>query len=445
MSLEPILKHIRPDTTAEAIVDGAGSHTYAQLHELGEAWKARLNRAGLQPHAVVSIESDYSAESIAALLALAAHRCILVPISNDSAPHRDAFIEIAQVECRVQPESGTIMSTGHRATHPYYDELRSRMSPGLVLFTSGSTGHNKAAVHDLDKLAAKFATPKRRFRTLVFLQPDHIGGINTLAYTLSNAGTLVLPLSRQPEHVCDLIDACRVELLPTSPTFLTLLLLAFDPSRHTLASLKHITYGTEPMPATTLERVRARFPHVRLQQTYGLTEVGILRSQSREDGSLWVRLGGEGFDLQVREGRLWIKAESQMLGYLNAPSPFSSDGYLDTGDRVEVEGEWFRILGRDSESINVGGSKVLPGEVEDVILQMPEICDVRVRGEKHPFTGQIVVAEVRLKEPAAAAAFKPRLRKFCSEHLPAFKVPVRIVITDLPLHGARFKKQGRHG
>lgn len=443
MNLLPILKCLQPDSAIDAVIDRTGVHSYGDLFRKFHDWCGLLQREGLGPHAVASIEGDYGADYIAAMLALADAGAVLVPISGDSAPHRAEFLEAAEVEWRVHPESRTLTRTAVSRSHAYYVELEARNSPGLVLFTSGSTGRNKAAVHDLDRLLRKFAVAKRRLRTLVFLQPDHIGGVNTLFYTLSNNGAVVIPEERHPAHICDLIDRHQVELLPTSPTFLNLLLLAFDPSRHSLASLKHITYGTEPMPQTTLERVRTAFPNARLQQTYGLTEVGILRSRSRDDGSLWVQLGGEGFDLRVIDGRLWIKAESSMLGYLNAPSPFSPDGYLDTGDRVEVEGEWVRIIGRESDIINVGGSKVFPAEVENVILQLPNVDDVLVRGESHPLTGQIVVAQVRLEHPEPARDFIARLRQFCAGRLSSFKVPARVLITEDSLHGARFKKQRR--
>jgi long-chain acyl-CoA synthetase len=336
MNLAPILRGLRPGVETDAIVDSAGVHSYHAVCDRFCDWRGRIGPV-VQPHSVVSVEGDYSAEYVAALLALAEARAVLVPISNDSLAHRDEFLREAQVEWRVTPATGAIERVARTRSHELYRELETRNSAGLVLFTSGSTGRNKAALHDLGALVEKFAVQKRCLRTLVFLQPDHIGGINTLFYTLSNSGTLVIPENRQPSHICALIDRYGVELLPTSPTFLNLLLLAYDPVRHQLAGLKHITYGTEPMPEATLQRVRTAFPHVRLQQTYGLTEVGILRSKSRDDGSLWVKLGGEGFDLQVRDGRLWIKAHSSMLGYLNAPSPFSADGYLDTGDRVEVD------------------------------------------------------------------------------------------------------------
>jgi acyl-CoA synthetase (AMP-forming)/AMP-acid ligase II len=438
--LDGIQAGIASNLSTTAIIDRAGSHSYADLDARIHTWAERFISAGIDEGSVVTIESDYSLDGVAAFLAAAIIPAIVIPISADSGSHLDAFLEIAEAEWRVDPVRNTITASGRSAGHPFYEELRRRRTAGLVLFTSGSSGRHKAAVHDLDRVAQKFTQPGKRFRTLVFLQPDHIGGLNTLFYTLANGGTVVVPQDRSPGHVCDLIERHHVQLLPTSPTFLNLLMMTRDPDRHSLSSLQLITYGTEPMPPATLERLRATFPGVRLQQTYGLTELGILRSQSRPDGTLWVRVGGEGFDVQVRDGLLWIKAHSAMLGYLNAPSPFSADGYFDTGDRVEVDGDWIRILGRDSELINVGGNKVYPAEVESVLLDMANVADVAVYGAPHPLTGQIVAATVQLRSPEAMTEFKLRLRTFCMSRLPPYKIPAKISLTESPVHSARFKR-----
>src|SRR5262245_18877496 len=108
------------------------------------------------------------------------------------------------------------------------------------------------------------------------------------------------------------------------------------------------------MPPSTLAAVREALPWARLKQTYGLSEVGILPTQSRDSGSVWLKLG-KGFEHKIVDGVLWIKSASAMLGYLNAPSPFDADGWFNTKDLVETDGEYMRILGRKSELINVGG------------------------------------------------------------------------------------------
>jgi acyl-CoA synthetase (AMP-forming)/AMP-acid ligase II len=219
-----------------------------------------------------------------------------------------------------------------------------------------------------------------------------------------------------------------------------LLLLSGECAKRNLSSLKLITYGTEPMPSSTLAWACRLFPDARFLQTYGLTELGILRSQSRDSNSLWVRIGGEDFDWKVVHDHLWIRARSAMLGYLNAPSAFDSEGFFDTGDLVETDGEWIRFIGRESEVINVGGSKVHPTEVESVLLQMENVADVVVHGEPHPLMGQIVVATVRLVRPEPPEDFKIRMRRFCGARLPSSRLPARVRFTEDAVHSARFKR-----
>jgi acyl-coenzyme A synthetase/AMP-(fatty) acid ligase len=417
--------------------------TYRELVGAIEARVAELARMGVEAGTVASLEGDYGPDAIAWFLALAARGAIVVPISSDARPLRDVLLETAEVELRVSAATGELRRTDRQASHALYTTLRERRHPGLVLFTSGSTGIHKGAVHDLTALLEKFKVARGRYRTLVFLQIDHIGGINTLFYTLSNGGMSVVPGNRSPEAVCRSIEEHRVELLPTSPTFLNLLLLSGAYTRYDLSSLRLVTYGTEPMPASTLTRLADALPHAQLLQTYGSTELGILRSKSRERDSLWVRVGGEGYETKVVDGRLWVRSACAMLGYLNAPSPFDADGFLDTGDLVEADGEWLRILGRRSEVINVGGSKVHPAEVESVLLTLDNVADACVRGEPHPITGQIVAATVHLTTPERPVDFRARLRQFCMERLAPYKVPARVTLSDQPLHSERYKRVRR--
>lgn len=419
------------------------TYTYGELAARVREWRERV--AALSPGRVISIEGDYGPESIAAFMAATWSGHVSVPLSPDSRAHHAACLDIAQVEYRVRVDrdcggGGELEPTGRTADHQLYSVLRKSGHPGLLLFSSGSTGQPKAALHDLQRLLAKYHVRRQRWRTLVFLLLDHIGGVNTLLYTLSNGGAVVLSKDRSPAAVCEAIEAHRVELLPTSPTFLNMLLLSGEATRRDISCLKLITYGTEPMPATTLTQACRAFPHARFLQTYGMTELGILRSQSRESNSLWVRIGGEDFEWKAVEGRLWIRAKSAMLGYLNAPSPFDAEGFFDTGDLVEVDGEWIRFLGRKSDVINVGGNKVYPAEVESALLQMEHVADAVVRGEAHALTGQIVAATVRLTRPEPPDAFKLRMRQFLVTRLAAHKVPARVKLTDEAIHSPRFKR-----
>jgi acyl-coenzyme A synthetase/AMP-(fatty) acid ligase len=431
---------------APAIVWRDRSTSYRALIAAMREWSGELQAHGIVAGQVVALEGDYSPAACALLLALVERGAVVVPLSGVTARERDEFIDTAEVQAIVRLADGEgreIVRLDRPVTHPLTRRLVAEGHPGLVLFSSGATGKSKAALHDFVPLLEKFRTRRRALRTLVFLLLDHIGGINTLFHTLANGGTIVVAGARDPDGVCAAIARHRVQLLPTSPTFLNLLLISEAHRRHDLSSLELITYGTEVMPESTLARLHEVLPGVRLQQTYGLSEVGILRSKSRDSGSLWVKVGGEGFETKIVDGVLWIRAHSAMLGYLNAPSPFDAEGWMNTQDMVEVDGEYIRILGRKTDIINVGGQKVYPAEVESTLLQMANVEDVAVFGEKNPITGQIVVARIKLREPEPLAALRQRLRAFCRGRLAAYKIPMRIVLTEHRQHGARFKKMRR--
>jgi len=392
----------------------------------------------------VALCGDYTPKAVALLLALVDRGAIVVPLTEATKVHHAEFLDIAEAEMEIsfdEVDGWVIHNLNKVASNSLTVKLQMEHAPGLVLFSSGSTGKSKATLHNFICLLEKFKVLRQRVCTLTFLLLDHMGGINTLLYALSNGGTVVSVSSRDPEMVCQIIGRYHVELLPTSPTFLNLLLISEAYKKYDLSSLKLITYGTEVMPESTLRRVHELFPNIRLQQTYGLSEVGVLRSKSKESGSLWVKIGGEGFEIKVIDGILWVRAQSAMLGYLNAPSPFDADGWMNTGDIVEVDGEYIRILGRKSEIINVGGQKVYPAEVENVLMQMSGVVDVVV----YQYTSSLlntVAAKIRLLNPEALDVLKKRVRAFCKDKLVSYKIPVRIEIAgvDENLFSARYKK-----
>ena len=218
------------------------------------------------------------------------------------------------------------------------------------------------------------------------------------------------------------------------------MLLSGGYKNYDLSSLKIISYGTEPMPESTLKRLNKAFPGVNLYQTYGLIELGVMSSKSKKDDSLWVKVGGKGYKTRIVDGILHIKAKSAMLGYLNASSPFTDDGWFITGDEVLQKGNYIKILGRKSEIINVGGEKVYPQEVENVIQEMDNVAEVTVYGEKNSIIGNIVCAKIRLETNENKKQFIINVKEFCRSKLETFKVPVKVLLSDENLYSSRFKK-----
>ncbi|NOT57876.1 MAG: long-chain fatty acid--CoA ligase [Deltaproteobacteria bacterium] len=443
MPIDFLLERFAANHDKDAIIWRDQTYSYEWMRQAVEQWRTRLREYRVPVGAAVSLEADFSPQAVALLLALIERQCIIVPLTASVEAKKPEFRDIAQVEVRLtidETDTTQCLLTDVRADHALLRHLKDARRPGLVLFSSGSTGKSKAAVHDFVPLLEKFHLPRPALRTMTFLLFDHIGGVNTLLHTLSNGGAAITVQQRSPDAVCRAIDRYQVQLLPTSPTFINLLLLSEAYTRYNLSSLELVTYGTEVMPESTLRRFHELFPQMRLLQTYGLSEVGILRSKSKSSDSLWVKLGGEGFSTRVVDGMLEIKAQSAMLGYLNAASPFTADGWFLTGDAVEVDGEYLRILGRKSELINIGGEKVYPAEVESVLQQMSGVEDVAVTGESNPITGQIVKARVRLSTSETVAEFRKRMHVFCQDKLPRVKIPQKVTIATEELHGGRFKK-----
>ena len=446
MFIDFLMEIFRENKKKDAIIWQNKIYNFQWLLDRVRHWQEVIKSENIDQGTVTVLEADFSPNSIALFLALIEQGCISVPLTSSVEADRSEFINIAQGEVSFiveKNENVKITELPNTANHEYYKKLKQLNHPGLVLFTSGSAGKPKAVVHDFVGLLEKFKLRRSPARILNFLLFDHWGGLNTMFHTLSNGGTIITVRSRIPDEICKTIEKNRAEILPTSPTFLNLLLLSESYKRYNLSSLKVISYGTEPMPPSTLKRLKEVFPGTKLLQTYGLIEVGVLRTMSKSDDSLWLKFGGEGFQTRVVDGILQIKAPSTMLGYLNAASPFTEDGWFITDDSVEVDDEYIKILGRKSEIINVGGEKVYPTEVENVIQEMGNVGEVSVYGEKNPITGNIVCAKVRLLDDEDKKAFVLRLKKYCRERLANYKVPVKVFITHDPQYSKRYKKKRR--
>jgi len=444
-ALVELIRNFESRAQLPCIFDEGRVYNYSDLLERTAHWRSEL--AGFAPGRVIGLRADYSLDAIALLLASLATRAIVAMIPRGSAiePYlRDCFAtELVSIDAAGRVERTPCEPAP--ADHPLISRLRASGDGGLVIFTSGSTARPKAALQSAERFLLKFAAPGRRMRTIAFLLFDHIAGLDTLFYTLTNGGTLVLTRRRDPGSILDLVEAARVQVLPASPSFLRLLCLAHWDRTRDLSSLEVVTYGSEPMDGRTLTLLNERFPNVRLSQKYGTTETGAPRSVSRGNDSLWIKLKSSrrgDVETKVVDGVLWIRSESSMLGYLNAESPLGDDQWYCTGDLVEVDGDWLRFLGRASERINVGGEKVSPAEVESTILELDFVRGAAVEGEPHALMGQIVIARVALAYAVDAREAARLIRAHCCTRLARYKVPIKIdLVADIATNDRQKKKR----
>jgi long-chain acyl-CoA synthetase len=443
-AIETVLGRMRQNQSASALFWHNTEYSYAEFLMMVDSWSERLTSLEISPGTVCGVLGEYSPQVCALFFALLQARAVLVPFSYAAEPEMPAFLTLAGVQrlFRFDANDNWRLATFvNVAPNDLVTSFLDRETPGLIVFTSGSTGKPKGILHCCESVMRKFVAERNSWRTVLFLMIDHFGGFNTLLSTFAYHGTAICLPQRTTEAVCRVIEQSKATLLPTTPTFLNLLIASATYKSFDLSSIQLITYGTELMPEVTLNKVRSIFPNAQIKQTYGLSELGVLRSKSEGDDSVWVKVGGAGFEIKVIDGVLWVRSEANMVGYLNAPSPFDADGWMCTGDQVEVKGEYIRFLGRKSEIINVGGQKVFPVEVETVLLQDTNVREATVYGVRHPLMGQVAHARISLYRAEAADLLTERLRRLCLTQLAKYKVPIRFIIVDEEAqHGTRFKK-----
>ena len=437
----PLLTRITTYSAKPALAGAWGVVTYAELGALIGKAQQSLAQLKLDRPTAFGLIGEHGPASTAWLIALAEAGHFVAPLSGNVAEHPDklALINAQWIIATSDLTWELLPRVDEPSSHPLFTQLSDQGSAGLVLFSSGTSGAPKAMVQDFSKLLASYESRHESdLVMLALLGFDHIGGLNTLFNSLAAGSLLVIPASRSPADVASAVARHRVAVLPASPTFLNLLLAAGVTAE--LASLRVITYGTEPMPESLLLRLKAAFPRVRFIQTFGTSETGITRTSSPEAGSTFLRFDDPDLEWKVIDDELWLRSRTQIAGYLNASNErFTADGWFRTGDKVEQgPGGTLRILGRLGEMINVGGEKLMPAEVESVVLSVQGVTDCRVRGEPHPLTGQTVAVDVVTLLPDHET-LRSAIRGACRERLARHKIPTRVTFVA-SVSGARMKK-----
>ena len=432
------------DNDQTAIIYNGKKYSYNELYikikEIESFIKGKIKSGE-----VVAILADYSFVSIALFFALYENKNIIAPITSTSQKEIDGKVKesFSTKIINLENENLVITNIKSEASHKIINDLQTSKCAGLILFSSGSTGAPKAMIHNLDTLVDSYGDKKQKqINMLVFLMFDHIGGINTMLNILSMNATMIIPQNRNADDICQLIEEYKIAVLPSSPTFLNLILINRSYEKYDLSSLRMITYGTETMPEGLLNRLKVVFSKVKFLQTFGTSETGIAATSSKSSSSTFMKIDDENLEYKIVDNELWLRSKTQILGYLNrSMESFTNDGWFKTGDLVELDNEGFiKIIGRNKEIINVGGQKVLPSEVESVLLGMDEIEDCLVYGEQNAITGQSVSCDVVLKSGVEADGLKILVRKFCKDKLDNFKIPTRVNVVQKTEFTERFKK-----
>ena len=302
----------------------------------------------------------------------------------------------------------------------------------LILLTSGTTGAPKCVRYLWSDLLAQVAkqTPSDDERWLLAYRLNHFAGVQMLCHVLVNHSTLVLTESNGVADAVAAMLEYRVTHVSSTPTFWRFALAFLVDVRGRL-QLRHITLGSEAVSEDLLQRLRELFPCARIVHIYALTEAGSCISVSDGKPGLPIavlqRPTSAPVQFRVKAGELQVKTRHGMTGYLDQPDHQARDAqaWLATGDLVKIEGERILFIGRRSETINVGGVKVHPLEVEGALSSLPGVKLVRVYGRDSPVVGQIVALDLVVDEGWEPQTVEAAVREACLS-LPRHSRPLSI-------------------
>jgi long-chain acyl-CoA synthetase len=344
--------------------------------------------------------------------------------------------------------------------------------PGLVLFTSGSSGAPKGVELSVRSMIVNQHNLLARSRRLPqYLDPDapepvsllctplfHIGGVSNLLTNLITGGRLVLSAGRfDATEILRLIEAERVQTWGGVPTMAIRILEHPDFDSYDLTSLRSFPLGGAPLPGALLERMQARIPQLKkrgLANTWGMTETGGFMTVAG-NVDLHTRPGTVGRPYPVVEvrigdpddsgsGEVLVRAPTVMLGYLGIDDgTVDAEGWLHTGDLGHLDDDGYLYLdGRSKDIVIRGGENIACAHVEQHLLRHPSVTEAAVFGVAHADLGEELAAAVthRVGEPVDADT----LRAHCAESLAYFEIPTqwRIGDTALPtLAGEKLDKK----
>lgn len=332
----------------------------------------------------------------------------------------------------------------------------------LIVYTSGTTGRPKGALHTLKSIDAQITTLCKAWewapcdRILHTLPLHHIHGIVNALYCPLATGAAVEMLPKfSPTEVWSHLqrDIDHITVFMGVPTMYSFLLNAYhsaptEEQRHMQAAAQRLRLavsGSAACPTPTMLHWRDLSGSLLLER-YGMTETGMLLGNplhgDRKPGMVGLPFQGVHARVDPATGELGVKGDQLFAGYWGRPEAtakaFDSDGYFLTGDTAEIEphsaGGYYKLLGRTSvDIIKHGGYKISALGVESVLLEHPAIEECAVVGLPDPHYGEIVAVVAALKEGYQGELTLSQLVEWSKERLPHYQLPRIVkVVPQLP-------------
>jgi acyl-coenzyme A synthetase/AMP-(fatty) acid ligase len=442
--LRPYLKAPR---SAERFLHGAnGSVALADLRD-GTSLGGRLEE--LAGRSVLLLARDQLPAALALIeLDGVARRVVLCP-PDIAAGHLAEIAANAEVDAIVSDQGapdfaalGIPLHVGATSfIRPAAPQGGGRCTTWLLL-TSGTTGAPKLVGHDVASLSAPIrpaseapnGAPNGAPTWGTFYDIRRYGGLQIFFRAIVTGSSLVLSSAGEPvgDHLARLARH-RVTHLSGTPSHWRRALMS--PALRAIAP-RYVRLSGEIADQTILDNLRAAFPRASIGHAYASTEAGV--GFEVNDGlagfpANLVGVGRSEVDVKIEDGSLRLRSQRTASSYVgrDARELVDRDGFVDTGDIVELRGDRYYFVGRKGGIINVGGQKVHPEEVEAAINRHPAVWASLVRARKNPITGAIVAADVVLKDSSiqggdTAEQTEREIIALCRQNIAPHKVPAMI-------------------
>jgi acyl-CoA synthetase (AMP-forming)/AMP-acid ligase II len=460
MIAREVINFARQNPEQPALVSGSERWTYADLVRAGKIATSQLEDCATKQVGVWCSDLATILANLLALDSLGAS-AVLLPASATEAQilQRANELQLFLVVC--DRSTNTSAATGDGQLFRSIDLSKKPpegCEPGdggksqVVLFTSGTSGEPKPVIHTWKTLSIglNFHTKFSGRRWLLAYEPTSFAGIQVWLQSLLTGGCICTAATRDPVAIARLLLDERVEFASATPSFWRLLLHSASSEELSKSALVQITLGGEAVDQPLLDALHRNFPQARLTHIYASTEMGVCFSVSdRQAGFPASYLSNPSLPCQLRigdNGELEILSKRTMLGYLGdqkrdteTESTVTFDGgrWFATGDLVEQRGDRILFVGRKSETINVGGAKVYPADVERCIRNIAGVLQVRVYGMHSSLSGQLVAAEIQAAANVDQEDLRTAVIAACRQKLARHQVPARITFCEqLPLNAS---------
>ena len=362
--------------------------------------------------------------ALAALERLGA-RTFLIDSSLDES-RRVTLLQQYEIKTLINPVAHSSGDSWHVEQQGVVQDVSLQGEATVTLLTSGTSGKPKAVTHTWKSLMrpVRIQADREPPAWLLSYRPNLYAGLQVCAQCLANRGLLVMPgHNLAPDQIMQLMSEHGVRYASATPSYWRRLLLLGRAAIKEL-KLKQVTCGGETADQTLLDWLKQSFPHARIVHIYATSELG--RCFAIDDGlaGFPVRMvntpTSDGIEIRVERGQLFARSANSMKGYERADAAekaMSSDGWFATGDLVDKVNDRYQFVGRTSEIINVGGDKVHPLQVEQVIYDVPGVAATRVYPKTSSLAGQLVACDIVPGPGEDVAELERRVNKHCVQRL----------------------------